>query len=121
MAPTLLIVDDHAGFRASARALLDADGFTVVGEAADGTSALAAARRLHPQVVLLDIALPDVDGFAVCELLTAGGGGPAVVLTSSRSVGSYRRRISASRARGFLAKSDLSGRALAAVAALGGG
>jgi DNA-binding NarL/FixJ family response regulator len=109
-------VDDHAGFRAFARALLDADGFLVVGDAADGTSALAAARELHPQLVLLDIQLPDLDGFAVCERLLAGGADvPIVVLTSSREVGAFRRRLSASGARAFIAKTDLTGDRLAAI------
>ena len=63
MAKTVLVVDDHAGFRSRARLLLEADGYEVVGEAADGTSALAASRRLHPEVVLLDVQLPDLDGF----------------------------------------------------------
>ena len=68
---TLLIVDDHAGFRELARALLEAEGFDVVGEAADGESALVASRVLNPDVVLLDVALPDLDGFTVCQRLTA--------------------------------------------------
>jgi DNA-binding NarL/FixJ family response regulator len=114
-APTLLIVDDHAGFRSFARALLEAEGFNVVGEAEDGESALAAARQLRPAVVLLDIALPDLDGFVVCDVLTAGDGAPAVVLTSSRGESSYRRRLGSSRARGFIAKNELSGAALAAL------
>ena len=59
MAWSLLIVDDHAGFRAGARALLQVDGFEVLGEAPDGESALEAARRLRPRVVLLDIQLPE--------------------------------------------------------------
>ena len=64
---TVLIVDDHDGFRESARAMLEAEGFTVVGGAADGAAALAAVRQLRPEVVLLDVQLPDVDGFAVAE------------------------------------------------------
>ena len=72
MGRTLLIVDDHAGFRTFARALLESEGYDVVGEAADGASAVAAARRLRPAIVLLDIALPDIDGFAVCEQITDG-------------------------------------------------
>lgn len=112
---TVLIVDDHAGFRSFARALLEAEGFEIVGEAADGASALAAARALTPEFVLLDVALPDIDGFAVCEALLEDGAGPAVVLTSSRDVSSYRRRLERSRARGFIPKSELSGTTLAAL------
>ena len=111
---TLLIVDDHAGFRSFARALLESEGYHVVGEAADGASAVAAARRLRPAIVLLDIALPDVDGFAVCDQITAGGGeGPLVVLTSSRDQSSYRDRIASSRASGFIPKHDISAATLA--------
>jgi DNA-binding NarL/FixJ family response regulator len=122
---TLLIVDDHAAFRAAARALLEAAGYVVLGEAADGESAVEAARLLRPSIVLLDIALPDIDGFAVCERITgpAGaqpGGGPVVVLTSSREVSAFRQRLAGSRARGFIAKRDLTGAALAAMAGEGG-
>jgi DNA-binding NarL/FixJ family response regulator len=116
VAATILIVDDHAGFRSYARALLVAEGFDVVGEATDGASALALAQSLAPEVVLLDVALPDMDGFAVCKALLEDGRGPAVVLTSSRDVSAYRRRLEQSRARGFIAKSELSGPALAALA-----
>ena len=116
MAATVLIVDDHAGFRSFARALLEAEGFEVVGEAHDGASAIAEAARLGPELVLLDVALPDMDGFAVCDALTGGGGGPSVVLTSSRDPASYRRRLQRSLARGFIPKSELSGAALAALA-----
>jgi two-component system nitrate/nitrite response regulator NarL len=115
VAATVLIVDDHGGFRAFARALLEAEGFEVVGEAADGAAALALARALAPEFVLLDVALPDMDGFAVCDALLADGAGPAVVLTSSRDVSAYRRRLKRSRARGFIQKSELSGPALAAL------
>ena len=83
VAHTVLIVDDHPSFRASARILLEAEGFDVVGEAEDGMSALEAVKRLRPDVVLLDVALPDIDGFDVAARL-AGHGGPAVVLVSSR-------------------------------------
>ncbi len=110
---TVLIVDDHAGFRSFARALLEAEGYDVVGEAEDGESALAEARRLNPDVVLLDVVLPDFDGFVVCDELTVGGYGPAIVMTSSHDISSYRRRLGRSRARGFIGKSDLSGHALA--------
>jgi two-component system nitrate/nitrite response regulator NarL len=112
----LLIVDDHAGFRSFARALFEAEGFDVVGEAADGESALVAARDLNPEVVLVDVTLPDFDGFAVCDQLTRAEGGPAIVMTSSRDVASFRWRLERSRARGFIAKSALSGQALADLA-----
>jgi DNA-binding NarL/FixJ family response regulator len=118
--PTVLIVDDHPGFRSAARALLEADGFDVIGEAADGESALAAAERLRPGLVVLDIHLPDLDGFAVAERLATGSKPvPAVVLVSSRTASSYRRRLAASPALGFVAKSELSGAALSALLASG--
>jgi DNA-binding NarL/FixJ family response regulator len=112
---TVLIVDDHPGFRSAARALLEADGFDVVGEAADGESGLAAAARLRPGLVLLDIQLPDLDGFAVAKRLASSQSPPAVVLVSSRDRSAYRRRLADSPARGFIAKSDLSGAAVAAL------
>jgi DNA-binding NarL/FixJ family response regulator len=111
MPPTLLIVDDHAAFRSTARALLECDGWNVVGEAGDGTSALTAARDLKPDVVLLDVRLPDIDGFSVAERLTAEGG-PAVVVTSSSDDPLYPDRARQTGARGFVAKHDLSGEAL---------
>jgi DNA-binding NarL/FixJ family response regulator len=113
--PTVVIVDDHAGFRSSARALLEAAGFEVVGEAEDGESALAAVGRLHPRIVLLDVQLPDIDGFAVAERLARAGDPPAVVLVSTRNVSSYRRRLASSPVRGFISKSELSGNALSAL------
>ena len=112
---TVLIVDDHPGFRSAARALLEADGFEVVGEAADGESGLAAAARLRPGLVLLDIQLPDLDGFAVAERLASSQSPPAVVLVSSRDSSAYRRRLVDSPALGFITKSDLSGAAVAAL------
>jgi DNA-binding NarL/FixJ family response regulator len=110
---TVLIVDDHAAFRASARALLESEGFQVVGEAADGASVAEAVERLRPAIVLLDIQLPDVDGFEVAARLPPGG--PVVVLTSTRSVSAFRRRL-ASTGLPFIAKGELSGKALAAAA-----
>jgi DNA-binding NarL/FixJ family response regulator len=112
---TVLIVDDHEEFRRTARALLEADGFEVVGEAADGASALVEATRLHPQLVLLDIQLPDLDGFEVALRLNGSAEPPAVVLTSSRDRSSYRRRLAASTALAFIPKAELSGDALAAL------
>jgi DNA-binding NarL/FixJ family response regulator len=109
----VVIVDDDSGFRSLARALLEAEGFDVVGEADDGTSALAAVDLLHPRVVLLDIQLPGLDGFEVAERLARAGDPPVVVLVSARGVSSYRRRLAQSPARGFIPKSELSGNALA--------
>jgi DNA-binding NarL/FixJ family response regulator len=63
----ILIIDDHSSFRVQARAILDADGFTVVGEAGDGASGLAASRAICPDLVLLDIGLPDIEGFDVAR------------------------------------------------------
>jgi DNA-binding NarL/FixJ family response regulator len=108
---TVLIVDDHPSFRASARAILEADGFEVVGEAEDGTSGLAELRRLRPDVVLLDVQLPDMSGFDVCiecgDLDTT-----SVVLVSSRDATDYGSLIASSGARGFIAKAELSGEAV---------
>ncbi len=112
---TLLIVDDHDDFRASARALLEADGFDVIGEAADGVGALEAIEELRPQIVLLDIQLPGLDGFAVAEKLGGLSDPPAVVLTSSRDARTYGSRLETSPVRGFLPKSGLSGKALASL------
>jgi DNA-binding NarL/FixJ family response regulator len=112
---TVLLVDDHADFRASARALLEAEGFSVVGEAAGGAEALAAVRSLRPAVVLLDVQLPDIDGIEVAERLAAAGGAPAVVLTSGRDTRAYGARLKTAPARGFIAKAQLTGEALAAL------
>jgi DNA-binding NarL/FixJ family response regulator len=113
----VLIVDDHAGFRARARKLLESEGFEVIGEADDGDSALAAARRLEPDVVLLDVQLPDQDGFELAKQLTSNGDGPAVVLISSREATDFGSLVRSSGARGFIAKEDLSGARLRALLA----
>ena len=115
MRPTVLIVDDHDGFRASARALLEAEGFAVVGDAADGSTAITQVARLRPDVVLLDVQLPGTDGFAVAERLAVGPDPPVVVLISSRDAVAYGTRVDAAPVRGFLAKRELSGAALAAL------
>jgi len=111
----VLIVDDHDDFRASAAALLQSEGFTVVGSAADGAAALAAVARLRPEVVLLDVQLPDMDGFAVAERLAALEHPPVVVLISGRDASTCAARLAATSASGFLAKRELSGAALAAL------
>jgi DNA-binding NarL/FixJ family response regulator len=113
---TIVIVDDHAGFRSFGRACLEADGFTVLAEAADGASAVEACQRFDPDVVLLDVVLPDFDGFEVCARLTERGNArPAVVLTSSRPAASYTARLQASTAQGFVPKEEICGDALRAL------
>jgi DNA-binding NarL/FixJ family response regulator len=110
--PTVLIVDDHPSFRASAHALLEAEGFEVVGEAEDGESALEAAARLRPDVVLLDVQLPGIDGFEVTRRLTSNGTGPSIVLVSSRDGGDYGSLVAESGASGFVPKNELTGAAI---------
>jgi DNA-binding NarL/FixJ family response regulator len=107
--PTILIVDDHQGFRSFARTLLASEGFEVAGEAADGESALQAVRELHPDVVLLDVQLPGIDGFAVAELLAESPDPPAVVMTSTRDAVDYGSRLATAPILGFIPKQDLSG------------
>jgi len=106
MATTVLLVDDHAGFRASARELLELEGFQVVAEAADGASALELARKTRPELVLLDVALPDTSGFEVAERLA--GTRPQVILVSSRSHKDFGARARRCGALGFVAKEELS-------------
>ena len=113
--PSVLIVDDHPSFRASARMILESEGWNVVGEAADGTRALAAAAELQPDLVLLDIQLPDLDGFEVSSRLASNGGGPVVILVSSRDCEDYGSLAFSSGARGFIPKAELSGAALEAL------
>jgi DNA-binding NarL/FixJ family response regulator len=115
----VLIVDDHAPFRALARQLLTADGFDIVGEASDGAEAISTARDLRPDVVLVDVQLPGVDGFGVAEALASAPPAPRIVLISSRARDDYGRRVTESVADGFIAKADLSGDAL--LLALGNG
>lgn len=115
MTPSILIVDDHRTFRTTARALLEADGFDVVGEAADGLAGLAAAVRLRPDVVLVDVRLPDLDGFTVTERMTGVDGAPVVIVTSSSDDPLYPERAARAGARAFVAKHDVSGRTLEAL------
>jgi DNA-binding NarL/FixJ family response regulator len=117
MAETVLIVDDHPSFRATARALLEAEGFSVVGEAADGAEAIEKAAGLRPDVLLLDVQLPDLDGFEVCRRVSRNGGSPAVVLVSSRDASDFGDLIPSSGARGFVPKGELTGAAVRALIA----
>jgi DNA-binding NarL/FixJ family response regulator len=112
---TVLIVDDHAGFRGTARALLESEGFDVVGEAADGAGAIKAANSLRPDVILLDVYLPDINGFDVAATLTTNGPVPAIVMTSSRDARDFGPLVEQSGARGFIPKAELSGPTLLAL------
>jgi len=110
--PTILIVDDHATFRLEARQLLEAEGFTVIGEAADGEAALSLATQRRPDVLLLDVGLPGIDGFAVADRLAALHPPISVILTSSRDETIYGSRIDETTALGFLRKDELTGDAI---------
>jgi DNA-binding NarL/FixJ family response regulator len=111
----VLIVDDHTWFRSVARMLLQTSGYDVIGEAVDGASAMQAVSELRPDVVLLDIQLPDMDGCRVARLLTQTEAPPTVVLISSREASDYGPRIQICGARGFIGKAALSGAALDAL------
>lgn len=119
MPRSLLIVDDHSGFRGLAHSLLDGQGFDVTGEAADGESALEAIARLRPDVVLLDIQLPGMDGFEVATSLARMARRPRVVLTSSRDAADYGERLRCAAVLGFIPKQQLSAAALAAIVEAG--
>ena len=112
MATTALIVDDHRLFRGSARLLLEAEGYDVVGEADDGASAVAEAERLRPDVVVLDVQLPDMTGFDIARELLQRRLVGRIVLVSSRHASDYGDQVGESGAVGFIAKDELSGEAL---------
>ena len=116
-ARTILIVEDHPSFVAAARFLLETDGFVVVGVASDGASAVRETLRVSPEVVLLDISLPDMDGFEVASRLRAAGASSRIVFTSSRDGSDYGSQIADSGGRGFIAKAELSGEGLRALLA----
>jgi len=108
MTVTVLIVDDHPVFRSDAKELLEAAGYHVVGEAENAAGAIAETRRLAPDVVLLDIQLPDRDGFAVAAEIASPPGAPRIVLISSREEIDYGSRIRETVVAGFIHKPDLS-------------
>jgi DNA-binding NarL/FixJ family response regulator len=112
---TILIVDVDPRFRTQARDVLAADGFVVIGEAADGALGLEAARSLQPDFVLLDIGLPDIEGFEVARALAIDGPPPLVVLTSSRDERAYGRRLTDGHFLGFISKERISGAAIRAL------
>jgi DNA-binding NarL/FixJ family response regulator len=115
MTTTVLIVDDHETFRSFARELLESEGFEVIGEAEDGTSGVQAVQSLEPDLVVLDVQLPDLSGFEVLERLRAHGVPTPVVLTSSRDASSYGDQVGSSDAVGFIPKAELSGEAIRAL------
>jgi DNA-binding NarL/FixJ family response regulator len=117
MAPTIVIVDDDPSFMATARLLLEAEGFAVVGEAVTGLAGVAAAVELRPDLVLVDVHLPDIDGFEVIERIGETRDPPPVVLTSTRAAEDFGYLISSSGARAFVPKSEISGATLAAFVA----
>jgi DNA-binding NarL/FixJ family response regulator len=117
MPHSVLIVDDHAGFRLSARRILEADGYEIVGEAGNGRAAIDLARQLRPDIVLLDVNLPDVDGFEVARALATQPSAPAIVLTSSHDREDFGDSLASSHAAGFVPKGDLCGAAVAALVA----
>jgi DNA-binding NarL/FixJ family response regulator len=112
---TILIVDDDPRFRTQVRNILADDGFVVIGEAADGASGLEAARALQPDFVLLDIGLPDIEGFEVARALAGDGPPPWVVLTSSRDARTYGRRLTSGQSLGFIPKERISPAAIRAL------
>ena len=117
VAQRVLIVDDHEQFRTVARALLEAEGFEIVGEAENGAATFAEVERARPDLVLLDVQLPDANGFDIAHAICALHDGPAVVMISSRDASDFGSRIATCGARGFIQKSRLSGAALAELVA----
>jgi DNA-binding NarL/FixJ family response regulator len=109
---SVLLVDDHPGFRAEARAMLEAESYDVIGEAATGATALDQAARLRPDIVLLDVGLPDRSGLELVEPLRSAAPGSVIVLISSRQAGDYGARLPAAMADGFLDKTELTPDAL---------
>jgi DNA-binding NarL/FixJ family response regulator len=115
---TVMLVDDHASFRASARWLLETEGYVVVAEAASGESALEQVADAQPELVLLDIGLPGIDGFQVALAMRARCPRARIVLTSSRDLADLGAdRVSACGAAGFVHKAALSREAIAAATA----
>jgi DNA-binding NarL/FixJ family response regulator len=112
MPRSVLIVDDHPSFRSGARLLLESEGYDVVGEAEDGAAALREAGTLAPDVILLDVQLPDMDGFRVAACLREAGVAARIVLTSSRDSADYGTLVERSGATGFVPKGELSGEAI---------
>jgi DNA-binding NarL/FixJ family response regulator len=111
--PTVVIIDDSDDFLVSAAGLLNEEGFDVVGCVANPAAAIDEVRRLQPSLVLLDIQFPTGNGFDLAEELALMEPRPVVVLTSSRDANSYGEALRVAPVRGFIAKRELSGEALA--------
>ncbi len=111
MARTVVIADDDSGFRRLAGRLVAAAGYEVIGEAADGQRTIEAVRSLRPDVLLLDVQLPDMDGFAVALNLKMEA--TEIILVSSREADDYAAPLAAATSRGFISKRDLTGPAIA--------
>lgn len=107
MESTILIVDDHPAFRSQARRLLERQGFSVIGEAADGSAAIEAVQRTHPDVVLLDVYLGDSNGFDVAEQIHEHVPETKIVMTSGNDRASFRSRLRRTSAAGFIPKTEL--------------
>ncbi len=109
---TVLIVDDHAAYRSALRATLEHDGFEVIGESPDGERALVDVALAGPDIVLLDIQLPGIDGFEVADRLCGRPDRPIVILISSRRSVEFSDLLVARPWLRFLAKDQLSGEAV---------
>jgi DNA-binding NarL/FixJ family response regulator len=108
-----LIVDDNASFLKAAAALLEREGLSVVGVASNGAEALAHARALRPDVILLDIVLGAESGLEVARrLVQADPNGARVILISTQAEADYADLIEATPAAGFVSKSELSATAV---------
>jgi DNA-binding NarL/FixJ family response regulator len=117
MERSVVLVDDHAGFRSEARATLEAGGYQVLGEASTAAGAVSEAGRLHPAIVLLDVGLPDGSGLDVVGPIRSAAPEAIVILISSRRASDYGDRVVGSGADGFLDKADLTAKALSSLVA----
>jgi DNA-binding NarL/FixJ family response regulator len=101
----VLVVDDQEPFRVAARTVVEmTPGFEMVGEAASGEEAVRAARALGPDLVLMDVVLPGIDGLAATRLITHDDADVCVLLLSTYDMAAFRSQVEASGAAGFLQK-----------------